>query len=191
LNEVDVGCLPESALHHPRRQGDERRTDERAAAKKVRRHPPDGVGYACRLLDGDVPYDFAPLRRGFSFYGRGGGRCWRPGSAQVRENGDPIGGALSWCSRPQQSTGPGHSLCPKREAGTIPSKRTELTWAPFAPPACRDLGRSVLTWTSRQRLILFLAVDVSDISVLLIAILDEDRTVEVLIGEFVIIFPLG
>jgi hypothetical protein len=70
-------------------------------------------------------------------------------------------------------------------------KRTELTWAPFAPPACRDLGRSALTWTSRQRLILFLAVDVSDISVLLIAILDEDRTVEVLIGEFVIIFPFG
>jgi hypothetical protein len=43
----------------------------------------------------------------------------------------------------------------------------------------------------RQRLILFLAVDVSDIAVLLIAILDEDRTVELLIVGFVIIFPLG
>jgi hypothetical protein len=43
----------------------------------------------------------------------------------------------------------------------------------------------------RQRLILFLAVDVSDIAVLLIAILDKDRTVELLIVEFVIIFPLG
>jgi hypothetical protein len=47
------------------------------------------------------------------------------------------------------------------------------------------LGRPALTWTSRQRLILFLAADVSGIAVLLIAILDED-----LIGEFVIIFPL-
>ena len=34
-------------------------------------------------------------------------------------------------------------------------------------------------------------MDVSDIGVLLIAILDEDRTVEVLIGEFVILFTLG
>jgi hypothetical protein len=40
-------------------------------------------------------------------------------------------------------------------------------------------------------LILILAVDVSDIAVLLIAILDEGRTVELLIVVFVIIFPLG
>ena len=44
-----------------------------------------------------------------------------------------------------------------------------------APPGC-------------QRLILFLAADVSDIVVLLIAILDQDRAVEVLI---VIIVHLG
>jgi hypothetical protein len=60
--------------------------------QRRRRHPPGGVGRPCRLLDGDVPYDFAPLRRGFSFYGRGGGRCWRPGCAQERENGDNNGG---------------------------------------------------------------------------------------------------
>ena len=40
----------------------------------------------------------------------------------------------------------------------------------------------------RQRLILFLAADVSDIAVLFIAILEEDRTVEVLI---VIVVRLG
>jgi hypothetical protein len=61
--------------------------------QRRRRHPPGGVGCPCRLLDGDVPYDFAPLRRGFSFYGRGGGRCWRPGCPQERENGDNIGQA--------------------------------------------------------------------------------------------------
>jgi hypothetical protein len=40
-------------------------------------------------------------------------------------------------------------------------------------------------------LILVLAPNVSDIAVLLIAVLDEDRTVEVFVGEFVIVFSLG
>jgi hypothetical protein len=55
----------------------------------------------------------------------------------------------------------------------------------FDPPA-----RACPLSGPRQRLIFFLAADVSDV-VLLIAILDEDRTFDLLIVEFVIIFSLG
>ena len=75
----------------------------------------------------------------------------------------------------------------RRRSGRRPADLLSRVGRPLRPggPACMSLPGP------RQRLILLLAVDVSDIPVLLIAILDEDRTVELLIVEFVIIFRLG
>jgi hypothetical protein len=82
---------------------------------------------------------------------------------------------------------------PPKENGAdvVPPKENGADVGAFRAPSMQGSWQVSPQLDSRQRLILFLAVDVSDISVLLIAILDEDRTVEVLIGEFVIIFPLG
>jgi hypothetical protein len=65
--------------------------------------------------------------------GRGAALCWRLGSAQARANRDNIGqassgrtGTVAGLSSPTEH-GPGQSLCPTREAGTIPLKANGAT----------------------------------------------------------------
>jgi hypothetical protein len=61
-----------------------------------------------------------------------------------------VGGAPSRCSCPQQSIGPGHSLCPTREAGTnftrYPSLHPVVPVRPFfsaqAPTNCGNINPS-------------------------------------------------